>query len=120
MIFAYGYIKATTIGELENVPNHQFYVDLNLHEYVFFSNVITSGDEPFPVLLGFLCKNRALLAEEITMKVTLYGFNSETIATQIKYENGIIIQAEDSTKIAIDTNWIYEIDEAVNKRKFDN
>ena len=88
---------------------------------MYFTNPLTAGDEAFPVLLGFLCKNPALLADEIIMKVSLYGFNSETIVNQINYDsNGVFVTASDGTRIGIDTDWAFAVSESVSIRKFGN
>ena len=117
-VYDYGSIRAT-VGEITDVPNHQFYVDLALHKNVYFTNPLAAGDQPFPVLLGFLCKNSALLADEIIMKVNLYGFNSETVS--ISYDsNGSHVIASDGTRIAVDSDWAFEVKQNAYERKFDN
>ena len=117
-VYDYGSIRAT-VGEIADVPDHQFYVDMALHDYVYFTNPLTAGDEAFPVLLGFLCKNPALLTDEIIMKVNLYGFNSETVVVSYG-EKGSYVQAQDGTEILADSSWVYEVKENAYRRKFDN
>lgn len=117
-VYDYGSIEAT-VGEIADVPDHQFYVDMALHDYVYFTNPLTAGDEAFPVLLGFLCKNPALLTDEIIMKVNLYGFSSETVAVSYG-EKGSYVQAQDGTEIPADSSWVDEVKENAHGRKFDN
>lgn len=94
-------IRAATIGELEGIPNHQIYVNLGQEKYIYFTNVLAKGDEPYSLLLGFLSKDQELLKSEIKMTVTIYGFNADNLTlsttaegTHIRAANGELIPAQ--------------------------
>lgn len=103
-------INEITNGALEGLPGHQIYVDLakDNGKYIYFTNVLAKGEDPYSILIGFLAKDQNYLSSEIKMTVTIYGFNANNMeltttatGTQIRTSSGQFIPATQEWKDAV-------------------
>ena len=103
-------INEITNGTLEGLPGHQIYVDLakDNGKYIYFTNVLAKGEDPYSILIGFLAKDQNYLSSEIKMTVTIYGFNANNMdltttatGTQIRTSSGQFIPATQEWKDAV-------------------
>lgn len=103
-------INEITNGVLEGLPGHQIYVDLakDNGKYIYFTNVLAKGEDPYSILIGFLAKDQNYLSSEIKMTVTIYGFNANNMeltttatGTQIRTSSGQFIPATQEWKDAV-------------------
>ncbi len=103
-------INEITNGQLDGLPGHQIYVDLakDNGKYIYFTNVLAKGEDPYSVLIGFLAKDQSYLSSEIKMTVTIYGFNAANMdltttatGTQIRTATGQFIPATEDWKNAV-------------------
>lgn len=97
-------------GQLDGLPGNQIYVDLakDNGKYIYFTNVLAKGEDPYSVLIGFLAKDQSYLTSEIKMTVTIYGFNASNMdltttatGTQIRTATGQFIPATEDWKNAV-------------------
>lgn len=100
-------------GQLDGLPGNQIYVDLakDNGKYIYFTNVLAKGEDPYSVLIGFLAKDQSYLTSEIKMTVTIYGFNASNMdltttatGTQIRTATGQFIPATEDWKNAVQEN----------------
>lgn len=97
-------------GQLDGLPGNQIYVDLakDNGKYIYFTNVLAKGEDPYSILIGFLAKDQSYLTSEIKMTVTIYGFNASNMdltttatGTQIRTATGQFIPATEDWKNAV-------------------
>lgn len=114
-IFNLENIKQATQGEIEGLPNHQIYVDLISNNYIYFNNVLARGDEPYSLILGFLCKNQELLKNEIKMIVTIYGFDANNLSLKTT-SSGMQITASNGQTIPAEQEWVDKVKQNLIER----
>ena len=108
---------SATVGNVSSEFFNHFYVDLAKpeNEFIYYTNVVAPGDEPYVAILGFLAKDKEILADELTMQVTFFGFNSNTL--QITNTSiGTVIRTVDSTAIPCSQGYVDRVKENLNKK----
>ena len=98
-----------------NEYHEKNYVDLINNNYIYFTNVLARGDEPYSLILGFLCKNKELLKNEIKMIVTIYGFDANNLSLKTT-SSGMQITASNGQTIPAEQEWVDKVKQNLIER----
>lgn len=110
-------VYSATVGNVSSEFFNHFYVDLAKEEnqFIYYSNVIAQGDEPYVAILGFLAKDKEILQDELTMSVTFYGFNSNTLSI-VNTSMGTVVRTVDSTLIPCTQGYVDSVKENLKNK----